>query len=373
MADHSLPVEAIAYRMYLNLLKNWNSIMDHGDLKEAKEIMLVIDECYKVWDDPALDYLYKIARARYYRAIGKRKYFALLMDELEDLSHNFYDEHNHYYHRLAGLDAWGNRLYKDAIEEFHKAELADTGEWGDAIYYYAYGACLTEMGYINKSIKYLLRAKEMAEKNDFHKYDIYIQGYLASNYCLINNSDEALNIMNKCILIEKEKKNTSVSMAFAYLALGDIYYKNKRYGEALTFIDIAIPYTPEDSEMRVRCMYEKAQVLISSGDIEQGIIYTNDGINKSTIGGTWGDVWKALLIALEFSTELSEPESMDYMLNRAIPSLLEHGQYYEAIGYYKTISKYYEEAGDKDKALYFSNVVHNIYDDLIMDKMKGGV
>ena len=95
--------------------------------------------------------------------------------------------------------------------------------------------------------------------------------------------------------------------------------------------------------------------------------YVREGLGLSKTG----TIWELLFSALNHSLTLSNPESLNYLINTAIPKLLEHGQYYRVASYYETISDFYKQKANLELALEYKDLAIKILNKLVNNELRG--
>jgi len=352
-------------------LYEWKDLIDRGKIEEADKLMPRRPKYVSNPAETELWYLFCLFQARYFRAVGDYESFDNAMAFLDLVAPEFDDEYNFYYYRLIGFRELDARRYEAAFKALHKANEIGTPKWFDVGFFYNYGRCYSDMGFSGRAIEYFDKAQALADENDNHIYDVYIQCYLAYEYCKVGKGDTALGVLKSCSFIKKYRKYDEASKGYLYLTYGEVYHYLKRYDEAFENYEKAFQYYAEGSEPYVRNLYSNASTLISVGRIDEGVICLDRGLSLFENEVEWSAIWEALYDALKHSALLSIPESLEYMKNNAIPKLLDLGQYDEAINYTRQISEFYKNAGDIDQAYDYIKLSNKIYEKYLNDRMKG--
>ena len=356
------------------LLYTWRDLIDHGKTDEATELLPSLLRCEDEHEDLHLIFIYNLFCARYYRALSETENFDEVMSFLSGWRHKFLDEHNYYYYRLIAFSEHEARRYKSALEAYYAAEESDPiYEWIDVGFYYSFGCCLMDMGYIHKAIGYLEKALEKANSSGNHIYDVYIKGYMAQILSKIGKDDDAIEILNSCLHGEKNRNLSRLASGWVHLHYGIVFSNLLNYDEAIKNYDAAFQFIEKNSELYIRTLYNKSEALIATNKTDEGITCINNGMGLLSEKEEWMGIWGALFDALRHSVSLHKPEAILHMKTTAIPKLLEFGQYAEAIYYYKMICSFYEEAGDASQALKYSHKVAEIYCKYVEDRVEGAV
>jgi len=363
MIEVANPLSDIERRKFQAELFKWKEIICDGDLEAAKIFIHPEKKYINNFAEKDLHFLYYIFLARYYLAVGNKEDFEKTIEYLDTRQPEFNNMQNHYYFQVIATNALSALGYKKALDAFFKAEEYGLPEWADISFYYNFGRCLSDMNYTRKAIECLNKAQEMANCTHDHSFDVYIQTYLALNYCKSGKGDDALEIIKKCCLLEKAKGSTSAYIGFVYTIAGEIYYRLNMYEEALKIFDEAFEYDRPGSSQYIQCVYYKSLVLIAVGRRDESIVCLEQGLTALSVEEPTGlvELQTALLEGLMHSQSLSDDKSIEYIKTVVNPQLIKYEQYVEAINYYVLIRDFYGKAGNSKGVLECSRLIEDVY------------
>ena len=371
---HDAPLTEEELKQHTEELHRWRDLIDYGEMRKAAVIRPKLAKRTKLSFRQGTQCLYDLYEVRYYRAVGDKKAYEKLMASLSERKHAFNERCNYLYYRqeaMAALDAY---RFKDAHAAFCKAEEIDKeSKWLDVGFYYAYGTCLSYMGYATRSIEYCNMALHKArwsmnhEANTNRRYDLYIECILAQNHSKVGNTEEALFILTGRLRYEIERSRTS-TLGFVYHFFGQVYQQMGELSKALENYDNALKYHHDGSVFCKDSLYHKAESLIACDRICEAVQCIEKGLTISS-----DEVWKSLFDALKHSVSLSCPKSLEYMKNTAIPRLLELELYEEAMTHHETLSRFYEKIGNDKLRAEHSDSALAIQKQLYRERVERGL
>ena len=371
---HDAPLTKEEKDQFTEELHRWKDLIDYGEITKATELKPELARRAKSSFRPGLQILYDLYEARYYRAVDDKEAYEKIMESLSERKLDFNDRCNYLYHRLVAMSALGAHRLKEAHIAFNSCEKIDKdSKWADVGFYYAYGLCLSYMGYALRAIEYFKKALHRARWSTNYdgkanrRYNVYIESWLAQNYGKTGNTTEALFILNGCLRNEKKKNKTS-GLGFICHSFGRVYHEMERFSEALENYDEAFKYHNEGSVAYLSNLNHKTIALIASDRICEAMQCVDKGLNMST-----DELWKALFEALKHSVLLSNPESLDYMINTAIPKLLELELNEEAMAHHVKLSKFYESIGNHKQRAEHSDSALEIQKQLYKERVERGL
>jgi len=283
--------------------------------------------------------------------------------------------HRHYYHRLIGAREYVLHNYDNALKAYLNAERLDKElQWVGVGLYYACAKCLSDMGYIARAVDYYKKARHYArwhkpyDGKSNRKFDVDIDGQLASCLSKLGMIDEAITILEKRLNREVERNISKASIGFTYFSFGRVYSNIGNYEDALQSFEKAFPYLKEGSEAYTANLYYKTMALIANGNISEAALCMEKNLVPDT-----SKLWNALFNALRHSISLSEPDSILYMTRTAIPNLKKYGHYEEVTEYYEMISDFYKKDKNYELALKYSNLAYEMFKRLYKERIEGGI
>jgi len=369
---HSAPITESEREALMDSLQTFRILIDYGEMQKAAEQLPNLAKNVRVSYSPSANNFFDLFAAAYYWVANDKKAYEETMAALSKRTDEFSGKHQHYYHRLIAVRELKDYHYNEALKAYVTAEKLDRdAQLASVGFYYLYGRCLSDMGYVAKAIKYLMKAKHLAKWRKVYNgkpnriHDASIDGFLANNLGIIGKSDDALEILDKRLAIEKKKKNKH-GMGITYYYLGKMHLRAKNYSEALNNFDMAFHYCGESSHVYVNILYRKAQTFIKSGKITEGINCADEGLDIST-----RTIWTVLFDALKHSALLSDPKLMLYMERTAIPNLLEFGQHEEVLEYYELLRDFHSGKKQFELALKYSKFAYELQKQLYKELVEG--
>jgi len=365
------PLTSIERRKFEKSLFVWNDMIVHYMLDEAEAFVPQHDRYVNNFAEPHLHFMYHLFLARFYAAKGDIESFTHTMAYLKGRQPEFGNIHNHFYFRLVAYREGENLQYRKSLDALLKAEAVGSPEWADVAYYYRFAFCLSDMGYSRRAIEYFKKAQEEADATNNRRYNLYIQSYIARDCCKIDQSDEALTIINNCLRFAKATGVTDSSIGFAYIYAGEIHYRLGRYDEALEYFETAFPYVDKGTGLYVRGMYYKALTLCASNKAEECMVCIKDGMDMINSDMNTADVWMAALDTLKHLMLISNHGSLEYVETTTIPMLIEFGFYDLAIDYYQVIIDFFQKNNDAERVAVYNNAIRDIYKMYICERVEG--
>jgi len=358
LVKEARPLTPLERRKFEKSLFIWDDMIVRYELDEAEAFIPQHDRYVNNFAEAHMHFLYNLILARFYAAKGDIESFNNKMAYLEARQPEFCNIHNHYYYRLVSYRERMNFQYRKALIALQKAEEVGQPEWADVAYYYGFAYCLSDMGYSRKAIEYFKKAQELADSTDNHRYDMYIQSYIARDCCKIGQSDEALTTINNCLRFARATGVTDSSTGFAYIYAGEIYYHLGRYGEALEYFDTAFPYIEDKSTgLYVRGMYYKAQTLRASNKAEECMVCIKDGMDMITSDMYLADYWMLVFDTLKHLMLISIPGSLEYIETVTLPKLIDFGFCDLLVEYYQVVINFCLKNNDTDKVVAYNNAI----------------
>jgi len=287
----------------------------------------------------------------------------------------FSARHRYHYHCLLAAKAFVERDYQEAIKFYKVAEDLDKGKkWTEVRFYFGMGMSLSDRGYATRAIGYLRQAKYLATWSRRYngkpnsRFDVYIDGYLAYNLSKIGKSNEALELLEKRLSIEKKKKSNN-GIGYTYFSFGKVYKRIENYNKAISNYDKALKYLVEDKIRYVACVYQKSASLIANGDVHEAIECAQKGLSITS-----DKLWETFLSALVHSALMhNDYNSVTSLKENIIPKLQEYGQYEAAVYYYEQLSNFYYEYGEVDVAFRYGKFTLETQKQLHVELVERGV
>jgi len=370
---HSAPITESEREALMDSLQTFKILIDYGEMEKAAEQLPRLAKDVRASYSPSANNFFDLFAAAYYWVTDDKKAYEETMTALSKRTDEFNGKHLYYYHRLIAAREFRAYRYREALKAFMTAEKLDKDALLSNVgFYYGYGACLSDMGYVAKAIECMRKAQHMAKWRMVYngkpnrRHDAYIDGYLARGLSKIGKTDEALGLLDNRLAREL-KNNNKEKIGYIYNCLGVVYLREDNYNSALNNLDMAFQYFDVGSRGYISTLYHKARALIKSGRIDEGISFVDKGLCITH------DVWKALLDALRHSVSLSDPKSLSYMEKIAFANLKVYGQYDEVLEYCELISSFYNKSGKPEVALNFISLAYELQKQLYRELVEGGL
>ena len=356
-------------------LHRWKIMIDYGALDKAKEALPKLEQDTKSTFSRSTSLLLDLYTASYYRAKGDLDACYKLTDELSKYTNEFNARHFYLYHRLEGVRAYSEGRFRDAVNVLARAEKLDRHlKQGEVGFYYLYGMCLSDMGYVAGAIENLKRAKHLATWNKIYngeankRYDYFIDGYLAYNLSKFGESEEAFKILHRRLSLEK-KSGKKQAIGYTYHSIGSVYLMIKKYDEAVFNFDKAFSYLEKSSGAYKSALFRKTVALYDNGKMDACRICAERGMSLCSEDDM---LWRAMFDGYVHLTTLHSPESVKHMEKSVIPILEEYNHYEVAADFYLALSNSLKQSGDYERALNYCTFALETYKRLYEERMEGG-
>jgi len=274
----------------------------------------------------------------------------------------------------VGARAFVDKRYQEAIKAYKTAAKADpNNKWKGVRFYFGMGMSLSDRGYAARALKYHEKAVYMSKYNKAYngrlnrRFDVYIDGYRASDLSKLGRHEEALEILNKRLDIVM-KKDDKEGIGYTYFIFGFVYLIADNYDKAIENYDLALLYLDSNSDVFIANLYHKAKVLLASDKLSEAVSCADKGL-----GTTNDELWKTLFDAIKHSTSLSVSKSLILMKETIIPKLKDFGQQEEVVDCYKRLSDFYDGDGNAETALKYSNLALETQKQLHKELIEGDI
>ena len=357
-----VPLTIVEKKQFLQELQDWIDLYAAREYEKGSAFVHQKDFAQRAkWSlDPYLITQYELACLWHYITLEDDESFKEMMSILREKEYSFDDEQRFRYYHMIGLNELYRYQFKHALVALLKAEtmsrqLALTVNCYFEILYYQIAYCLTEMDYAYLAIEYLAKAEKAASDKANTAFAVYIRTHLAVNYSKIGKTDEALLLLESCLREESNKKNATGTIGWLYSKIGRVHHRKGDYVKANDFYDMASQHITDKRDY-LQNLFFKAEALFAQEKIDECVFLIEKGLEESdedTIANT-------LLVALNHSLSLEEPESLEQMETKTIPKLIEYGQHLTAIEYIEKLSSYFGENRKHKQAAYYNQLALKI-------------
>jgi len=371
---HGSPITELARAALMDSLQKWKILIDYGEMDKAAALKQELEKGARESYSPSAEIFYDLFSASYYWAINDMDSVREAMAALEQRTEGFSARHWYYYYRLVAALEYRAYRHKEALIAYKAAEKLDKeNKMGNVGFYFGYGTCLVNMGFMERAVEYLDKAQHMSNWSKIYdgkpnrRYAASIDGMLAIALSKLGRCDEALAILDKRLPVEL-KRNSREHIGFTYYSYGVVYSRKRDYDKAIDNFDKALDYLSVSGKSYKSSLQYKAIALIESDNITEGLQCIDKGLSMPI-----DDITRALLEALKCSVTMNDPKSLEYMEDTVMPELLRCGQYLDAVKFFKILSTHYSDAKKFERALEYSNVALEVYEQLYEERIEGGL
>jgi len=218
---------------------------------------------------------------------------------------------------------------------------------------YNFSLVKSSLGEYGASIYYGKNALQQF-KEDFNFIRIVnTQMLLAVNYSRANMFNEAEEIYKHLIRNTRILKMESL-LPRIYHNMGDLYYTMDEHGKSCGYFEMAMEYLPNNSELYMLCLYNKAISENQMNEKEK----SEDSFKELNTIASKSKMLHYQLFSKFYSLYINgnEIQAMEFLENKILPYTKKHLELKESHHHFaQLLSDYYKEKGQYDKALEFIN------------------
>jgi len=232
---------------------------------------------------------------------------------------------------------------------------------GYLYYYMAMSYSYLELPY--QAIVFWQKARQAHPSNITSGFTLNADRGNIPEYIKTNQIKAAEKLLNKCqIKAESIRDDEHIGMTFFYY--GYLHRNTKRWVSAIEYFEKAMDLLPEGTDRYYSSHYHKVHCIIKTRAFSKARQCLDQAISLCNAS----DVWKSYFEALEhylkisnYMTSFKNDESIEYILNIAIPYFIKMHDYFTAIDYYSLLETHYEKIESKMKSLLMTKAIHGIY------------
>ena len=333
------------------------------ELDEAKIMQKGLSDILLMPFNPDLRDWYNLIYCKLLLKLSKNKEAEKIMEALDIEKYKDDNRFMYNYFYNKGALSYSNAEYKQAYDFFDTArKYMQDGFEQNAELHYALASCEAALGHFNRANKFLVRGRKLYSGDKITVPELAVDSLIAVLYIRTGDFEEAKKMLDKYY-----KKAVFVRDKYyigaALLDYGYLYEQAGYYARAIEYLDQAFEYFEKGSRNYKEMMYRKGRCLIGLGRYVPCNLLIADGKKLSE-----GDKKYTILFkSLECLASLTNPDSVKYLENIAIPSLLEIGNKTATLDYCEVLLKHFENQGARymKRTLYLSEIVRNIYKDIL--------
>ena len=267
------------------------------------------------------------------------------------------DRHKYHYHHNEGRLLFRNFDYKKGIEAFEKSrEIVENNKDFDQMLLYRainnIGTGYTHLCYPNTAITVLEKAiKGSPTDAGLSVFHLFANTVLGFNYAMIGMSRKAKELTYKA-LDYAERTGNKFYIASAYYDLGKIYTFSEDWDKGKESFEKARNLFEEGHEYHMWSCCNKAECMIGNREFKEAekimeetkALYPENERAKNRLG------WLKSMHAISRGITQNKEKDVEYLLNKAIPDLLENNFILEAIKTYELLADHFERTMQKMRA-----------------------
>jgi len=208
----------------------------------------------------------------------------------------------------------------------------------------------------SQAIEKLLKAKLMAEENQWNELLINVNLNLGNNFKHLSDYGEALSYYQKTLnIIQKDKKLDKEKACIPLMNIANIYGENKSYEESFKYYEEAYKLAKNDksNHRRKQLAFNMAQFYIKVGKAQQALDIleeTREKIELNLLNFLWESAYAKALLANGQTKEAKQLALQLY--NRLKAGECEDNICFISVS--GTLSDIYKKLNKTDSAIYFT-------------------
>jgi len=225
------------------------------------------------------------------------------------------------------------------------------------------GICYSNLQYPVRAMISLLDARRLRPVKEFDRFRLDLDLPLAKNYIKLNHLSTAKDALDSCLLQANVFKDTH-SIGLTKLHYGELHMKSRKWKKALGCLDESIACYKEGTEFHFTATYRKTICLINARALKKAkklivqmrMIYSTHEVYSVYVESA------TRYLTISGRKTLSNPEAVKYIKTVTIPHLLEIGDFFEAMDYYKLLEEHYAKSGNQMKSLLMSKPLLELFE-----------
>lgn len=255
---------------------------------------------------------------------------------------------------LKGWCYWQEGDYEDGIAILQEARilaLEINHKALEARILNNFGYIFRDQGELAEALNYFEKALAINERlGDELAQSVNLASIAYINYDL-NDYENALEFALRCLPIF-EKANDVHRLTSLYNILGNIYFKQEQFSEALRYFEENLNLTEPDTPMHVTAISGLGKVYYKMSDFEQARRYLVDALEKSKeLGNIEVQIISHFYIGRMMMDENNYRQSMQHM-SAAFSLADEYMRKHDVMSVHEGLSILYDKMGDIPKAFH---------------------
>ena len=363
-----MPLTEYERATFKERLYHWRRCIRDDKLDEARVMRKEMANIVKL--DPCDDYLsmlYRIVDIHLTIYEGDLKAAEERLEQHKDSFVKAGTEHRYYYNDFMSYISILN-MKLECAAKFCKAAI-EIGENSEdfvpdrlEIAYGHLAMLYTSLELPHEAIQTLLIAKHKCRKSESFEFDLTTDSLLAHNYIHVGKLKEAKKILEQGLLKAEGARSNYIGHILRNFGL--LYQKVNEWRKASQYFSQSQKHLKKGTDgYYVACCHE-IQCLIESKAFKKAAELIEQIIPECITSELWPTYFEALSHYLVIRRRLSVAnyESIDYILNTAIPHLLKYHSYFLAVDYYKLLHLHYIGTRSYTNALLMNENILRIYE-----------
>ncbi|MCL2362803.1 MAG: helix-turn-helix domain-containing protein [Defluviitaleaceae bacterium] len=272
----------------------------------------------------------------------------------------------HFYHSIASLSIRQGH-YDKALNFYLKAyKLVVNQEKlllkDDAWLYYSIAWCYSYLAIPYRALVFWQKARQTHSEIKADSFNLYIDHEITLNYLQTNQFEDAERLLNRYMTTTESIKN-DYFVGMNLFGFGYLHRQRENWATAIEYFDKASKYLPDGTDNYYASLYHKIYCTIHFRTFAEAgrllkQVKTICGDNK-----LWLSYFEALghyLIISRHMTSYDIDDSVEYILNVAIPYFINKYDYLIAIDYYTLLEKRYEKLDSMMKSLQMAKAIRDL-------------
>jgi len=203
----------------------------------------------------------------------------------------------------------------------------------------------------NRAMKHLLKIRGVNYVSRVDRWNWHMDMALAQCYVMINDIDEAEELLNSCYAQANGFKN-EFYIGLVSLRFGELYVKSENWEAAISHLERAVSCYEKGTALHFTALYRKIRCLLDAGkgghygDKDDRPYYEMNAMIEE-LGSLYGDdeVFSVYVDAIKRYRIISGRIDGVYLLEFKhvetviAPHFIKHHDYYELVDYYKILER----------------------------------
>lgn len=226
-----------------------------------------------------------------------------------------------------------------------------------------FGYIYRDQGELAEALNYFEKALAINERlGDEVAQSVNLASIAYINYDL-NDYENALEFALRCLPIFEKAKDVH-RLTSLYNILGNIYFKQEQFNEALRYFEENINLTEPDSAMHVTAISGLGKIYYKMNDFENARLYLSDALEKSKeLGNVEVQIISHYYTGRMMMDEDNYRQSLQHM-NAAFSLADEYMRKHDVMSVHEGLSILYDKMGDIPKAFHHLKAYEQLKEDI---------